>query len=364
MGKPSHNIMEGLVAAARPSEMFMQSYVAVRWKDGIVVLSESKRRSLWIYNLWTEQWREYELRKENCLPVDINQRGVEIGLDIYMFGSFSDENTLWKLARSTDNSFAWSRIQIKDRSKTPSKRKGHSVWEYDGKMWVYGGYGDSLAGYLNNHGDFDSDMSIVTTNSLIFRGHNNQLLSYDPCLETWTNVPCSGDVPAPRKDASTATIKDKLYLHGGSPSNERYTKNMYVLDMHLVIWSRIETTGLTRPLRQTNVSFTPVTVNQLVFIDNSQFQGVIWIFDVQSHTWKKHLGKDIGYDYDHTGITGLRGSAIILGETVQPVGQAYNPLITVRLEPKHLQQLAMQKVDTTLWRLLPKKLTLKMTGTE
>ena len=139
---------------------------------------------------------------------------------------------------------------------------------------------------------------------------------------------------------------------------------MYVLDMHSVIWSRIETTGLTGPLGQTQVSLTPVTVNQLVLNDNSQFLGVIWIFDVQSHTWKKHLGKDIGYYYDHTGITSIHGSAITLGETIQPVGQAYNPLITVRLEPKPLQQLSMQKVDTTFWEMLPKKLTRKMTGTD
>ena len=354
-----------MAVMARPSEQFMRYHVAVRWKDSILVLSElgNKKHIIWMYNLWTEQWRKYKLPQGKCLPTIYHQRGVEIASDIYMFSGCSYSDMLWKLASSTDDSFVWNTIEFKDCAKTPSLRTGCNVWEYKEKMWIFGGYGVSPVGYLNDHGDFDSDVSIVTTIGLTFWGYNNQLLSYDPCLETWTNVPCSGDVPAPRRDASSsAIIKDKVYLHGGSPSNE--LDSMYVLDMHSVIWSRIETTGLTRPLHQTNVSLTPVTSNQLVFIDNSQFQGMIWIFDVQSHTWKKHLGKDIGYDYDHTGITGLHGSAIILGETIQPEGQAYNPLITVRLEPKLLQQLASQKVDATLWEMLPKKLTRKMTGTE
>ena len=350
---------------ARPSEKFMEFHVAVRWKDSILVLSEleSEKRIIWIYNLWTEQWRKYELPRGKCLPVVQHHHGVEIASDIYMFGGLYYSDMLWKLARSTDDSFVWNTIEFKDCTKTPSLREGHNVWEYKEKMWLFGGFGVSPAGYLNNHGDF---ACISISPNGIEYGYTNQLLSYDPLKQTWTNVPCSGDGPAPRRDASTATIKDKVYLHGGSPSNKLYTKNMYVLDMHSVIWSRIETSGLTRPLRQTNVSLTPVTVSQLVFIGNSlsQFRGDIWIFDVQSHTWKKHLGKDIGYDYEHTGITGLQGSAIILGETIQPVGQAYNPLITVSLEPKHLQQLAMQKVDTTLWEMLPKKLTRRMMGTE
>ena len=139
--------------------------------------------------------------------------------------------------------------------------------------------------------------------------------------------------------------------------------------MNSFIWSRIETSGLIRYLGPTDVdlSLTPVTVNQLVFLTDSEFNGIIRIFNVQSHTWRERLGTHIGRDYGHTGTTGLHGSAIILGAYIQPDDKAYNPVITVRIEPKSLQQLAIQmiyqKVEPILWKMLPKKLTCKMEGT-
>ena len=342
-----------------PSKRFMDWFVAVHWKDSIVVLNARKRCIIWIYNLWTEQWRKYELPPAKYLPVNDHQCGVEIKSDIYMFGGFSHASMLWKLARSADDSFAWNRIEFKGCKKTPSLRKGHSVWEYNENMWIFGGFGVSPAGYINDHGDF-----AITTASLngTDYGCNNQLLSYDPVIQTWTNVPCSGDVPAPQSDASTAILKNKVYLLLAWPSNEPVTSNMYVLDMHSVTWSRIETTGLIRRHRHDRASLTPATINQLVFHDYSDIRtGVTWICDVQSHTWKKHLENKVEFDHDHKGMTGLHGCTIILGQFVQPDGRKYNPVITVRLEPRSLQQLAMQtiyhKVDPALWEMLPEKLT-------
>ena len=358
-----------MAVMAMPSEKFMRFHVAIRWKDSIVLLNESEKEKhiIWMYNLWTEQWRKYELPRGKCLPKTYHHRGVEIASDIYMFGGFSYSDMLWKLARNTDDSFVWNTIEFKDCAKTPSLRTGHAVWEYKEKMWIFGGYGVSPAGYLNDHGDF-AHVTRTLTNRTDY-GYTNQLLFYDPLMQTWTNVPCSGDVPAPCTDISTAQITDKFYLHGGLPLNKPYRNHMYELDMHSTIWSRIETSALISYFGQTDIDFslTPVitTVYQLVFYGDGKFgNGNILIFDVQSHTWKEHLGTLTGYDYNNTGITGLHGSVIILGRDIQPEGKAYNPVITVRLGPKRLQQLAMQQVDTTLWEMLPKKLTRKIMGTE
>ena len=188
--------------------------MAVCWKDSIVVLSElkSKRRSIWIYNLWTEQWRKHKLLQGKCLPMIYHHREIEIASDIYMFGGFSYSDMFWKLARSTDDSFAWNTIEFKDCTKTPSPRNGHNVWEYKEKMWIFGGCSVSPAGYLNDHGDFARIP--ILTNGTEYR-YTNQLLFYDPMMQTFTNMPCSGDVPSPCTDVSTSQITDKLYLHGG-----------------------------------------------------------------------------------------------------------------------------------------------------
>ena len=78
----------------------------------------------------------------------------------------------------------------------------------------------------------------------------------------------------------------------------------------------------------------------------------------------------IGSNSSHTNITGLHGSAIIVSAHFRPEqcvpDPLYNPVLIVRLEPKSLQQLAMQMIHqkevTTLWE--PKKLKCKLMGTE
>ena len=342
----------------------MEDHVAVRWKDSIVVLSDYKRHNIYMYNLWTECWKKYASRKDQHLPIEYGQRGVEIGSDIYMFGGFDKLNVLWKLTRSKTNSFAWSILYIK-RKKRPSSRRHHSVWEYDEKMWIFGGRGRSPDNYLNDYGEFTGDGSCR---------HNNQLFFYDPRRHMWKNVQCSGDIPAPRANASAALMKDKVYLFGGEMDvsfNISNTTHLYELCMHSVTWTQIEFSGLRYNGKQ-KTSLIPVIDNQLLLYGSTADyeKGFMWILDVQSHTWKEYADKKMGYNYDHTGTTGLHGqchgSAIILGEAIQSEGQARKNVITVRLGPKSLQQLAMQTIyqhlDSTLLKMLPKKLQHKIMG--
>ena len=343
----------------KPQKIFLRNHIAVRWEDTIVVMNSNNRRTIWIYNLWTEHWRGYRLPR-GFLPVESGQQGVHIGSNIYMFGGI--HACMWKLEIGRNDSFVRDLILIENK---PSARERHSVWKYDEKMWIFGGYGRPIDFYdiynkkheLNKHGKF-------TGGTIGSSGFNNQLLYFDPFSETWTNVACCGDVPAPRSDAASAVINDKVYLHGGS-SSVSYGKEMYELDMQSITWTRIKATGLT-PNVQCKSSLIPVSAKQLVFFGGSGRQGGTKIFDVQSQMWNKHLWRNIGYQSDHTATLGLHGSAIILGEEIQPKHQAYNPVFTVRFEPKSLQQLAMtiiyQEVDSTLWKMLPEKLTHKLMG--
>ena len=340
----------------------MELHVSVRFENSIVVLSRNERHRLWIYNLWTEHWTKYDLPRGKLLPVENHQRGVQIGSAIYMSGG---TNMVWKLMKCRNNLFTYKRIQIKDHTKKPSPRHHHCAWEYDKKMWIFGGYGIPPDGYINNYGDFTRDF---THTGAYPNGFHNQLLSYEPFRKIWTDVACSGDVPAPQARASAALLNDKVYLHGGYPSNIPYRGDLYELDMPSITWTRIKPTGL-RPNGRMNFSLISVTINHLVFYGGPDGGAVTRIFDVQLHTWKEYSEKKIAYNSDHTGTTGLHGSVVIIGRYFQPEDQlAYTPtVVTLRLEPKSLQQLAMQmiyhKVDSTLWETLPKKLLCKMIGT-
>ena len=339
----------------KPCQAFMQEHTAVRRKDSIVVFLVSQKSSIWMYNLWTEQWRMYTLPE--CLPLRLHQRGVEIRSDIYMYGGFRVNTLLWKLTRSTPDNFTWNTIELhnKDHTKIPLPREGQNVWEYDEKIWSFGGY--VMFEYKELEG-----------NAFGSRGFNDQLLCYDPFKQMWANVPCSGDIPSPRSDASVARMDDKVYLLGGFYMWD--THWLYELTMGSFTWTYIDITGL-RPHDRVPTSFMPVALNKMVVYGD----GFTRIFHVQSHTWKELWRTKVSFDSwtTYTNITGLPGSAVIVGTHCRPApvpvpDPLYNPVVTVRLEPKSLQQLAMQmihqKVDTTLWEMLPKKLRCKLMGTE
>lgn len=353
-----------------PSRAFMESHVAVCWNDNIVVLSSYNSRKIWMYNLWIEQWWKFTSSPGKRFPIVTGQRGVQIKSEIYMFGGVFADKVLWKLMRKTKNDpFEWSTIQIEDCTKSPSLRVGHCAWEFDQKMWIFGGYGAPPAGYLNEYGDFTGSGP---------RKYNNQLLSYDPFTQKWINLACSGVGPAPRAYASSAIIDKKVYLCGGEASSMPGRDDLYELDMHSFTWTHIEATGL-RFDGQLSMSLIPATVNKLIFYGNNKYrESFIRIFDLQSHTvksitWKELSETKVSSDSDCTSMTGLSGNAVILGEFIQlkgqtynPKGQTYNPIINLRLQRKSLQQLAMQtmyhKVDSSLWEMLPKKLKGRLDG--
>ena len=340
----------------KPSRGFIEHHVAVRWRDSIVVLSDQNKRRIWLYNLWTERWQKCSLQKGQYLPIEYSQRGVEIGSDIYMFRPFDQ---LWKLMRSTNDLFACNTIPTKDPTKTPSPRKGYSVWQHGEKMWIFGGFGNPPAGYLNDYGDFVGGGGILTL--------NNQLLCYDPFSNMWTNMPCSGDTPSPRSHAAAAVTMDKIYLYGGIFFKTiQILHDLYELNMHSCTWTQVEFPG-PKPICRLTTSLIPVTDDKLVlYSSNGYGNGFTGILDVKSNIWKEHLEtKSHHWAVDHTGATGLQGSAIIISENIQP-HQSYNPVVTVRIAPRSLQQLALQmiyqKVDRTLWEMLPKTLIRKMMG--
>ena len=146
----------------------------------------------WQYNLYTEQRGEHKIANTQDAPTLAIKKscGAVLGTNIYMFGGFNGEsyiqtNDLWKLSKSKEGQFNWTKTVFHWKEKLPSPRDGHRCWEYRDCLWVFGGCGQPLPGHLNDHGEFSN-------------GLNNQLLCFNPCNKTWTNPQCFGTVPAPR----------------------------------------------------------------------------------------------------------------------------------------------------------------------
>ena len=352
-------------------ESFGEGHVAIRMRDCIVFFATKQDdfsvHENWIYNLWTEQWKK-------C-PTNVLTRGPEfmcivpIGAVMYSYGGGSTFSDVYKVTQDMDGAFDWTMIYMKKKQK-PSPRFGHCGWEYGDKMWIFGGWGLSPVGYLNDYGDFHGEFA--ASGSFGRFGVNNQLLSYDPSKRSWMNMECSGEIPSPRKYASLAKINYKVWLFGGmtslGPDDELYELNMYRL-----VWTHIHT-GTPKPRIFTETFqdpmigsislLAPVTANQLVLHGNSVEGKSTWVFDVESKQWRQYPTgvKCDCWSYCCTGACGLNGD-VIISEFHQDTG-CNKPIFSVMLEPKSLQQLAMviihQNKTDLPWQSLPQSLLCKL----
>ena len=168
---------------------------------------------------------------------------VALGPVIYMFGGTCYSSDLWKVTKCMGGSFHWNKISMEDHQ-MPSPRFNPCGWDYREKMWIFGGYGKSLVGFLNNHGDFKEDEKDW--------GLNNQLFSFDPSVRTWKSMKCFGDVPSPPDPASATAIKDKCWLYGGYSFD--WENDLYEPNMNSLAWTHIQHPSVTIPMYITPTS--------------------------------------------------------------------------------------------------------------
>lgn len=74
----------------------------------------------------------------------------------------------------------------------PSGRRSHSMWEYRGKLYLFGGY--------------DSVNDI----------HFNDFYSFETETKRWTKLRPDGEHPTPRRRQCSAIVGDKVFIFGGT----------------------------------------------------------------------------------------------------------------------------------------------------
>ena len=321
-------------------------------------------REIWAYNVYTSEWKKYVTPYSKDAPVPfIWAVAVVIHGVIYTFGGFDTQNfdqtnALWTLNRTREY-FTWTFIEPKCKEESPSPRMGHTGWEYAGQLWVFGGLGHSQGGYLNDHGNFVGMSSNVA---------NNQLLSYDPTAQKWTNPQSYGNVPSPRLGHASTIINNKVWVFGGCKSTQvMIDDTIFELAMHSLTWTQLQT-GQLCPQVRASCTLTALAGEKLVlhggFGDPDRFSDT-WIMDLSSHSWKLYTSQKDHDRWYHTGSLGPNNDVIILcGFKKQSDDEVYSNTFHVMLEPRCLQQLALKLIckhqDQLPWKLLPAKLISKL----
>ncbi|CAB3398872.1 unnamed protein product [Caenorhabditis bovis] len=187
-------------------------------------------------------------------PRRVNHAAVAIGKHIYSFGGYCSgehqevrklldvhvldtTNYRWKklekanefcsahLLAETDSVNIDDYLQgpVTHRDETPYQRYGHTVVEYGGKAYLWGGRND----------DF---------------GASNVLHSFDPENRRWERIDVTGFVPAARDGHTAVVVENKMVLFGGFEEDaQRFSQETFIFDFDTRKWSELKTTG-TPPL--------------------------------------------------------------------------------------------------------------------
>ena len=123
---------------------------------------------------------------------------------------------------------------------------------------MFAGYGISPVGYLNDSGEF------YPIHAVSSKGWNNQLLSFNPSSQEWTNPKSTGAIPSPRHNHAVTIVGRNVWLYGGGRFGVVFDE-LYKLNMSSLIWTQIQT-GNRKPqdLELCTLTLTGTTETKLV----------------------------------------------------------------------------------------------------
>uniref|UniRef100_A0AC34FPE1 Uncharacterized protein n=1 Tax=Panagrolaimus sp. ES5 TaxID=591445 RepID=A0AC34FPE1_9BILA len=186
--------------------------------------------SVYAFNFKTLTWEHLPTNGKAPSHRDFHASAI-VKDKMYIFGGRGDdeENSSSTTTTSTSTSSAlvdtycdklycfnlktncWEEIET--AGDLPTGRRSHSMWEYRGKLYLFGGY-DSI-----------NDI------------HFNDFYVFDTEKFIWTKLQPNGEHPTPRRRQCSAIVGDKVFIFGGTmpdkakrPGTLCDLADMYVLD--------------------------------------------------------------------------------------------------------------------------------------
>ena len=360
-------------------------HVAVRLKRNIIVFGGGCKdtetdhrfkyysmRVIWSYNLDIDRWIKFVLQDAPDIPTPRSEAcTVAVGSHIYMHGGIryrdaafrpSYKYGLFKLSTTSARSLSWKRIKFPtDLEDVPSCRSGHAAWEYQNKLWIFGGYGWSIYEYL--HGN---DMFQAVENDPDPIGYNNQLCCFSPSTQVWKIAKSSGTVPSPRHRHAITKITDNIWLYGGEDQHTGFD-SLYMLNMVSLTWTQVHTHGTLSPKQRASHSFIAISNEQIVLYGGSKNTSP-WLLDLSSLSWRQRHGQAFelltekaGW-WMHTGTIGMHSILILGGRKATHEMGVSNEFVHIDFKPKSLLKSCLdvaykhRSLLQCKWNILPRNL--------
>lgn len=209
--------------------------------DDSLASTSRANSQLWIYETLTGYWRRRECTGE-CPPYLSGATSCLIGGKMYTFGghSVAQDNWLNNLYCLDLDSFVWTDLSSRSKAdpSKPIRCDKSSSWSFNGRVYIFGGYGWAQTEHLLQLLDKQKDLQLTPDNRWPKFGWNNQLVEFNPRDNTWRWPSYSGKCPSARAAHSGDIMQNKYYLFGGRNSQERLN-DLYVFDMDSFEWTQI-----------------------------------------------------------------------------------------------------------------------------
>lgn len=198
---------------------------------------------LWIYDTSTGLFKSTICTGE-CPPYLCGATSSLIGEKMYIFGGQSIANNDWtnSMYCLDLDTCVWQDLGSHARAE-PSKPicsdKGTS-WSFNGRLFMFGGYGNLHIEHFSQLLDKQQDLQIVPDQRCPQYGWNNQLVEFNPNNNTWYWPTYSGKAPSARAAHSGALIGSEYYIFGGRGRQGRMN-DLYILNMNTLQWNSVMT---------------------------------------------------------------------------------------------------------------------------
>ncbi|PAA54552.1 hypothetical protein BOX15_Mlig004988g1, partial [Macrostomum lignano] len=273
---------------------------------------------------------------QGCLE-RVNHAAVLINSFVYSFGGFSGNRAHYlRQLRRIDvqclnvRSLRWTDVTHStrcyaadqpevDQPDKPLLRYGHTVVQFDGCAYMFGGRNDRLVA-------------------------PPQVCQFDPISLAWTIHSGSGQVPPSRDGHSACVVDNRMFIFGGFTAAEEYENQVYCCDLINLQWTRIRAVLSGIPEAPSPRDFSCCIAWRRgfflwggrsdaaghVFSGESCYDSSIYYFDADSQSWSLRARLD--------NVQGRRsGTMFRLGERIY-FGFGFNDL-RIRHEDGHLNDL-------------------------
>ena len=310
---------------------------------------------IYMFNMDSEQWSKHVLPETaNVPPYTVAACAVTIGRDVFMAGGAIydlEENemldytdALWKLSKISGH-FTWHRITFHSKKAIPAPMYRHQGWEYDNKMYTFGGMNMTQQCSFNIYGEL---MKVEGGSPTIQSYLTNQLNCFDPIHQEWTNVQSIGTIPSPRCDVGCTQVKESVYVHGGTLPYRDVADDLYELNMPTLTWVKLAIDESVAPLKRAGHSLTATGNYEIIlhggcFVHNRDYNDT-WALFLKTLTWREITRENDEPRCAHSAIK-LNNSILIIGGYAEyhENPQAISQLCLTR-QPMSLEQLSLRSV--------------------